>query len=153
MHTLLMVGTGMYVPPARGRRNRDAQAQKRSPRTTGRRGESYFWGDSSESAYRVPAARSHGALPHNNQSAGAGRHARQRFVGIWWPFALTLLLVEAAFSAQRRSRRACSLASHTAHALAPHSCLPFLSPRDLQAGCGLAERGREGADDLRRPPV
>jgi hypothetical protein len=45
------------------------------------------------------------------------------FRGIWWPFALTLLLVEAALSAQRRSRRACSLASHTAHALAPHSWL------------------------------
>lgn len=31
-----MIGTGVYVPPARGRRDRDAQAQKRSPRTTGR---------------------------------------------------------------------------------------------------------------------
>ena len=106
------------------------------------------------SAYRVPAARSHGALPHNKHPISRRRAAcSPAFRGIWWPFALTLLLVEAALSAQRRSRRACSLASHTAHALAPHSCLPFLSPRDLQAGCGLAERGREGADDLRRPPV
>ena len=124
MHALLMIGTGVYVPPARGRRNRDAQAQKRSPRTTGRRGESYFWGDSSESAYKVPAARSHGAAtPHPISRRRAA--CSPAFRGIWWPFALTLLLVEAARWAQSRSRRACSLASHTAHALAPHSCLPF----------------------------
>ena len=72
----------------------------------------------------------------NESISRAGRHARQRFVAgneagrqaSGGPLALTLstlLLVAAALSAQRRSRRACSLASHTAHALAPHSCLPF----------------------------
>lgn len=128
MHALLMIGTGVYVPPARGRRNRDAQAQNRSPRTKGRRGESYFWSDSSESAYRVPAARSHGVL-HPNPISTRRAVSSPAFRGIWRPFVLTLLLVEAVHSAQSRSRRACSLASHTAHALAPHSshssCLPF----------------------------
>lgn len=72
MHALLMIGTGVSVPPARGRRNRDAQAQKRSPRTTGRRGESYFWGDLSESAYRARGKVSRSAAPKPNQHAPGG---------------------------------------------------------------------------------
>jgi len=151
MHALLMIGTGEYVPPARGRRNRDAQAQKRSPRTTARRGQSYFWGDSSERLHTECPRQglTEDCTPTPNQHAPGGILASVSWhlVADGGQFVLTLLLVEAALSAQSRSRRACSLASHTAHALAPHSShssvAPVcLSPRDLQAGCGLAERGR-----------
>lgn len=78
-------------------------------------------------AYRVAAARSHGAV-HSAPISTRRAACSPAFRGIWRTFVLTLLLVEAARRAQSRSRRACSLASHTAHALAPHfhsSCLPF----------------------------